>query len=147
MQRHKIKEPQPRRPANSTGRQTKAKQAPRQARRSGSHTKETHAQKAYDPKAPILSPCSLFGPDGKERPAWELRVGDVLFGRADSKESLLAYYARIHEPMPTGHWRERSWQPKRRATRRFRPDDMDQEEPSEADELELEEADTLEAWD
>ncbi|MEW6298733.1 MAG: hypothetical protein AB1671_13460 [Thermodesulfobacteriota bacterium] len=146
MQRPKVKEAKPRRPTSGAERGTKTKRAPRQARRLGSHTKETHRQQAPDPKAPILSPCSLFGPDGKERPGWELRVGDVLFGRADSKESLLAYYARLHEPMPTGHWRERSWQPQRRTVRRVRPDDTGQEEQSDEYELELE-PDTLEAWD
>jgi hypothetical protein len=145
MQRRKVKKPKPQRLANRAGRQVKAKHPPRQARRPGSRTKETHAPEAYDPKAPILSPCSLFGPDGKERPAWELRVGEISFGRADSKDSLLAYYARIHEPPPTGHWRERSWQPKRRTARRFCLDDLEQEELPEADELEG--AGTLAAWD
>lgn len=99
------------------------KRAPQQAQRQGSHSKDTR-----DPKAPILSPCALFGPDGQERPGWEMWVGDVLFGRADSKESLLQYYARIHEPMPTGHWRERSWQPQRRLTRRNRQDEYGEED-------------------
>jgi len=107
---------------------TKPTHAPRQARRQGSHTKETR-----DPNAPILSPCSLLGPDGKERPGWEMWVGDVLFGRADSKESLLQYYARVHEPMLSGHWRERSWQPQRRAARR-----VDQEYEAYDENLDLE---------
>lgn len=119
----------------------KGKRAPQSAQRQGSHTKAT-----YDPQAPILSPCSLFGPDGKERPGWELRVGDVLFGRADSKESLLEYYARIHEPMPTGHWRERSWQPQRRVVRRPRRGDTNPEEMYDEDEAEPEN-DVAEAWD
>src|SRR5712692_1660675 len=88
---------------------TKTKRVPRQARRQGSHTKKTS-----DSNTPSLIPCSLRGPDGQVRPGWELRIGEILFGRADSKESLLQYYARIHEPMPSGHWRERSWQPQQR---------------------------------
>lgn len=98
-----------------TGIRLTPKQGSRPARRQGSHTKAI-----TDPHAPILAPCSLFGPDGKERPGWEMWVGNVLFGRSDSKESLLQYYARIHAPLPTGHWRERSVQPQRRVPRRTR---------------------------
>jgi hypothetical protein len=101
----------------------KAKGVSRRAQRQGSHTKETR-----DPNVPILIPCALLGPDGKERPGWEMRVGEVLFGRADSKESLLQYYSRIHEPMPSGHWRERSWQPQQRVARRSRAEHDEHEE-------------------
>ena len=113
MQRQKAK------PANTQ--QTvsrisiKTKPVSRQAQRQGSYIKDTQ-----DPTAPILAPCSLLGPDGKTRPGWEMWVGGELFGRADSQESLLQYYARIHEPPPSGHWRERPWQPGRRVTRRAR---------------------------
>jgi hypothetical protein len=93
----------------------KAKRAPRQAQRPGSYSKEVR-----DTTGPQFSPCILRGPDGQERSGWEMRVGEVLFGRADSKESLLQYYARIHEPMPSGHWRERSWQTASRGARRSR---------------------------
>lgn len=55
-----------------------------------------------------------MGPDGKTRPGWEMRVGDMMFGRADSQETLMAYYTRLHEPPPSGHWRERTWGPQRR---------------------------------
>src|SRR5262245_932491 len=41
------------------------------------------------PSAFVFLPCSLIGPDGKERPGWEMWVGDMMFGRADSKESLM----------------------------------------------------------
>ncbi len=111
----------------------RSKRAPQQAHRQGSHLKEVR-----DPKAPVLSPCSLFGPDGKERSGWELRVGDVLFGRADSKESLLAYYTRIYEPLPTGHWRERAWQPQRRVARRTHQKDTSREELFYEDDIALE---------
>jgi len=66
------------------------------------------------PSAFVFLPCSLMGPDGKERPGWEMRVGDMMFGRADSRESLMAYYSRLHEPLPSGHWRERTWQQQKR---------------------------------
>jgi hypothetical protein len=59
-------------------------------------------------------PCDLMGPDGKTRPGWEMRVGDMMFGRADSQETLMAYYARLHDPLPSGHWRERTWGPQKR---------------------------------
>ena len=129
MQRRKPKPVQTQQAASGLNGQTKP--APRQAQRQGSHSKEAH-----DPTAPTLAPCSLLGPDGKERPAWELWVGEELFGRADSKESLLQYYARIHEPPPSGHWRERPWQPRRRAGRRAR---QEYDEHNEAAELETSE--------
>jgi hypothetical protein len=99
----------------AAGLSVKTKRAPRQGRREGSRTKETR-----NPNTPTLVPCSLRGPDGKTRPGWEMWVGDLLFGRADTKESLLQYYTRIHEPMPSGHWRERSWQSSPRVARRPR---------------------------
>jgi hypothetical protein len=98
----------------------KAKRTPRPAQRPGSYSQEVH-----DTKGPQLSPCILRGPDGQERSGWEMRVGEVLFGRADSKESLLQYYARIHEPMPSGHWRDRSWQTTSRGARRSRSEHDD----------------------
>jgi hypothetical protein len=127
-------------PATS-GTGIRSRRAPQQAHRRGSHLKEIR-----DPKAPILSPCSLFGPDGQERSGWELRVGDMIFGRADSKESLLAYYTRIYEPLPTGHWRERAWQPLRRVARHTQQKDTFQEELPYEDDLVLE-SEALEAWD
>ena len=84
---------------------TSTPRAPRQARREATRAKETR-----DPNAPVFVPCSLRGPDGQTRPGWELWVGEILFGRADTKESLLQYYARIHDPMPSAHWKERAWQ-------------------------------------
>jgi hypothetical protein len=84
---------------------TRTQRAPRQA-----HREATRAKEARDPNAPVFVPCSLQGPDGQQRPGWEMWVGEILFGRADTKESLLQYYARIHEPMPSGHWKDRSWQ-------------------------------------
>ncbi|MCS6927537.1 MAG: hypothetical protein NZ578_16730 [Candidatus Binatia bacterium] len=146
MHRPKAKQPQSRRSTAKTGRRTKTAPATRAGRRSASRAKETSSGQTHDLTTPTLSPCSLFGPDGKERPAWELRVGDILFGRADSKESLLAYYARLHEPMPSGHWRERSWQPPRRGRRRFRAAQVGQDARPDLDELELEETHLLTPW-
>ncbi|HEV8718035.1 MAG TPA: hypothetical protein VGX03_35120 [Candidatus Binatia bacterium] len=113
MQRHKAKL------TNTQKAKTringKARRSPLQAQREGSHTKETRR-----PNTPTLIPYDLRGPDGKTRPGWEMWVGDLLFGRADTKESLLQYYTRIHEPMPSGHWREHSWQSSPRVARRPR---------------------------
>jgi hypothetical protein len=94
---------------------SKTQRAPRQARREAIRTKETR-----DPNSPVFIPCSLRGPDGQTRPGWELWAGDLLFGRADTKESLLQYYARIHEPMPSGHWKDRAWQGSAKIARRSR---------------------------
>jgi hypothetical protein len=93
----------------------KPRRAPLPGKREASHTKETP-----ESNGPLLSPCALQGPDGKTRPGWEMWVGGILFGRADTQESLLQYYARIHEPMPSGHWRENSWQSSPRVARRPR---------------------------
>jgi hypothetical protein len=93
----------------------KTQRVPRQARREAVHTKEVR-----DSNSPVFAPCSLRGPDGQNRPGWELWVGDILFGRADTKESLLQYYTRIHEPMPSGHWKDRTWQGSAKVARRSR---------------------------
>ena len=66
-------------------------------------------KKEVDQSSFTFLPCSLMGPDGKTRPGWEMRVGDMMFGRADSQETLMAYYMRLHDPLPSGHWRERTW--------------------------------------
>lgn len=75
--------------------------------------KEGQQQPSYkkeeDQSAFTFAPCSFMGPDGKTRPGWEMRVGDMIFGRADSQETLMAYYTRLHEPLPSGHWRDRTW--------------------------------------
>ena len=67
----------------------------------------TRQQKTKTSNGPTFIPCALMGPDGQERPGWELWVGEVMFGRADSKESLTTYYTRLQEPMSSGHWRNR----------------------------------------
>ena len=113
MQQHKAKLPN----TQKTGVRinAKARRGPLPGQRDGSHTKE-----ARGTNTPTLVPCALRGPDGKTRPGWEMWVGELLSGRADTKESLLQYYTRIHEPMPSGHWREHSWQSSPRVARRPR---------------------------
>jgi hypothetical protein len=77
--------------------------APKEGQRQPSYKKESeHSSFTF-------VPCDLMGPDGKTRPGWEMRVGDMMFGRADSQETLMAYYTRLHDPLPSGHWRERTW--------------------------------------
>ncbi|MGE0682820.1 MAG: hypothetical protein AB7P69_18200 [Candidatus Binatia bacterium] len=110
--------------------------APRQA-----HREATRAKEAHDTNAPVFVPCSLRGPDGQARPGWEMWVGDILFGRADTKESLLQYYARIHQPMPSGHWKDRTWESSPKAARRPRSTQYEEE-----DELRLEN-DLTGVWD
>lgn len=83
-----------------------AKSAPQQGQRQASYIKET-----LTPPAMEFRPCELTGPDGQHRPGWELWVGNMMFGRADSKESLLAYHSRLYDPIPSGHWKDRAWQP------------------------------------
>ena len=115
---------------------TKTKRVPRQARREAVRVKEPR-----DPNAPVFVPCSLRGPDGLMRPAWEMWVGDILFGRADTKESLLEYYSRIHEPMPSGHWKDRTWQSSPKVARRKRT-----EQYGEDDDFQME-SDFSGVWD
>lgn len=116
----------------------KAQRAPRQARREAVRTKEVR-----DPNAPVFIPCSLRGPDGQTRPGWELWVGELLFGRADSQESLSQYYARIHEPMPSGHWKDRAWQGASKVARRRQTTQYD---PDYEDDLHFE-TETAGVWD
>jgi len=100
----------------TAGLKMKTRRGPRQVRRDGSHTQDIRG-----PNTPTLIPCALRGPDGKTRPGWEMWVGNLLFGRADTKECLLQYYTRIYQPMPSGHWRDQpSWQFPRQVARRPR---------------------------
>jgi hypothetical protein len=48
----------------------------------------------------------LTVPDGSIRPGWEMWIGDHCFGRADSKELLLASFERLQSPPSSFHWRE-----------------------------------------
>jgi hypothetical protein len=89
---------------------SKTNRTPQQAQRRISHTRGLP-----DSDSPVFAPCVLCGPDGKERPAWALWVKGVLIGRAESQDSLRQYYARLREPPPSGHWRDRPPSPTRRS--------------------------------
>lgn len=64
------------------------------------------------PPAPLLVPEPRFvsrnivAPDGSVRAGWEMWIGDHCFGRADSKELLLASFQRLQSPPESFHWRE-----------------------------------------
>lgn len=117
---------------------TNAQSTPQKLQRQASYVKDGPIS-----FMPVFLPCALVGPDGRERLGWEMRVGEMMFGRADSKESLLSYYTRLHDPLPSGHWRDRAWQPqKKKATGRRSRKNRDGD--VEAEELEREED---EAWE
>lgn len=106
------------------------KPTPQQGQRLASYVKEAASSPALE-----FHPCALVGPDGQSRPGWELWVNGMMFGRADAKETLLAYHARLHDPLPSGHWKDRAWQPmKKRSTGKRSPEDQasrfDDEEPT-----------------
>ncbi len=56
--------------------------------------------------APVFVKRDLVGPDGSVRPGWEMWIGDHCFGRADSKDLLLASFERLQSPPSSFHWRE-----------------------------------------
>ncbi len=55
---------------------------------------------------PVFVQRDLTAPDGSVRPGWEMWIGDHCFGRADSKELLLASFERLQSPPSSFHWRE-----------------------------------------
>ena len=55
---------------------------------------------------PVFVKRDLTGPDGSKRPGWEMWIGDHCFGRADSKDLLLASFERLQSPPSSFHWRE-----------------------------------------
>ncbi len=68
-------------------------------------------------------------PDGTVRPGWEMWIGDHCFGRADSKELLLASFERLQSPPESFHWREvRNRMPMRGRPRPVQPQ-QEKEEP------------------
>ena len=99
-----------------------------QGQRQASYTKQEASM-----FTPEFRPCALTGPDGQTRPGWEMIVGGMVFGKADAKETLLAYYSRLHDPLPSGHWKERAWQPTKRRAGGQRPTDDSQPFHKEAD--------------
>ena len=108
----------------------KAKRAPRKTQ-----SRTTHARKPKTTNGPTFISCALTGPDGQERSGWELWVGGVMFGRADSKESLKDYYTRLQEPMPSGHWRNRPIHRTRGAVARQAQEAQDAHDASDASAL------------
>lgn len=56
--------------------------------------------------SPVFVKHNLVGPDGSVRPGWEMWIGDHCFGRADSKDLLLASFERLQSPPSSFHWRE-----------------------------------------
>jgi hypothetical protein len=63
------------------------------------------AQQLLVPKPTFVS-RNIVAPDGSVRPGWEMWIGDHCFGRADSKELLLASFQRLQSPPESFHWRE-----------------------------------------
>ena len=89
---------------NRTGRVKMAPAGGREATKNGRPLGQGGAQ-----GKPLFSRCDMVGPDGVERPGWELWVGGRFFGRAESKAVLLEYYARAQFPFPSTTWTESSW--------------------------------------
>jgi len=56
--------------------------------------------------SPVFVKRDIILPDGTVRPGWEMWIGDHCFGRADSKELLLASFERLQSPPESFHWRE-----------------------------------------
>jgi len=81
--------------------------------------KEATAQPAGQPVEAVLPPAAslslpapvfvrrdITAPDGSVRSGWEMWIGEHCFGRADSKELLLASFQRLQSPPESFHWRE-----------------------------------------
>ena len=61
----------------------------------------------WNTEEPTFKPCTLVGPDGFERAAWEMWVGDCRFGKADTKELLRQGFDRMVSPRDLKlHWRK-----------------------------------------
>ena len=56
--------------------------------------------------APVFARRDITAPDGSVRSGWEMWIGEHCFGRADSKELLLASFQRLQSPPESFHWRE-----------------------------------------
>jgi len=56
--------------------------------------------------APVFVQRDIVAPDGSVRSGWEMWIGDHCFGRADSKDLLLASFQRLQSPPESFHWRE-----------------------------------------
>ena len=56
---------------------------------------------------PVFHNCTIVGPDGIKREAWEMWIGERCFGKSDSKALLIASYDRLKIPENKNfHWRQ-----------------------------------------
>jgi hypothetical protein len=108
--------PSARRPQASSGRPAKhavakstARQVPQKPENEINKEQPLEAQ-PVTPSPLVPSPVfvrrDITAPDGSVRPGWEMWIGDHCFGRADSKELLLASFQRLQSPPESFHWRE-----------------------------------------
>jgi hypothetical protein len=80
--------------------------------------------------SPVFVRRDITLPDGTVRPGWEMWIGDHCFGRADSKELLLASFERLQSPPESFHWREvRNRMPMRGRPRPAAQPQEEKEEP------------------
>ena len=80
---------------------------------------------------PVFVQHDLTAPDGSIRPGWEMWIGDHCFGRADSKELLLASFERLQSPPSSFHWREvRNRMPMRGRPKAAQPEQADVSTPA-----------------
>ncbi len=90
--------------------QRSAQRPPKQEMAAAQSTKPVEAATASTPSLLVPTPsfvrCDITAPDGSIRPGWEMWIGDHRFGRADSKELLLASFQRLQSPPESFHWRE-----------------------------------------
>ena len=94
---------------------------------------------------PVFVQRDLTAPDGSVRPGWEMWIGDHCFGRADSKELLLASFERLQSPPSSFHWREvRNRMPMRGRPKAAASEEVDADTPVPAVKDEVEES---WAWD
>jgi len=67
---------------------------------------ETQPMPALALPEPVFVRRDINAPDGSIRAGWEMWIGEHCFGRADSKELLLASFQRLQSPPESFHWRE-----------------------------------------
>lgn len=82
---------------------------------------------------PVFVQRDITAPDGSVRPGWEMWIGDHCFGRADSKDLLLASFERLQSPPSSFHWREvRNRMPMRGRPRAVLSEEVDADTPAPA---------------
>jgi hypothetical protein len=106
-----------------------AKAAPSEAQPEEAVQVTTSAPSLLVP-SPVFVRRDITLPDGTVRPGWEMWIGDHCFGRADSKELLLASFERLQSPPESFHWREvRNRMPMRGRPRPVQQPQEEKEEP------------------